>query len=329
MAINRRSILGLAIAYAGASALGVPSIAQAGAYPEKPVTVYIGFSAGGPTDTVGRLLADKLSQKLGQTFIVENRAGASGAVAANLLKKAKPDGYTLMLGSSSTLSIIPYVQKGIQYDVLKDFTSIALVASYPYYLAVPADSTFKTFDELIAYGRDKNNQLTYASAGTGAVNHLAGEWLKDETKINALHAPYKGDSAAIPDLIAGRIDFALLAGIVALPQAEAGKLRILASASSSPDKSAPNIEIIGQDKVPGFEAEPWNGLMGPAGLPEDIVTTLNTAVNEILSDPVVKAQLLKLDQYPFSSTPNEFRQRIKDQSARWAGIIKKANIVIE
>lgn len=146
---------------------------------------------------------------------------------------------------------------------------------------------------------------------------------------HALHAPYKGDSAAIPDLIAGRIDFALLAGIVALPQAEAGKLRILASASSSPDKSAPNIEIIGQDKVPGFEAEPWNGLMGPAGLPEDIVTTLNTAVNEILSDPVVKAQLLKLDQYPFSSTPNEFRQRIKDQSARWAGIIKKANIVIE
>ena len=329
MAINRRSILGLVIACAGASALGMSSIAHAGVYPEKPVTVYIGFSAGGPTDTVGRLLADKLSQKLGQTFIVENRAGASGAVAANLLKKAKPDGYTLMLGSSSTLSIIPYVQKGIQYDVLKDFTSIALVASYPYYLAVPADSAFKTFDELIAYGRDKNNQLTYASAGTGAVNHLAGEWLKDETKINALHAPYKGDSAAIPDLIAGRIDFALLAGIVALPQAEAGKLRILASASSSPDKSAPNIEIIGQDKVPGFEAEPWNGLMGPAGLPKDVVTTLNTAVNEILSDPAVKAQLLKLDQYPFSSTPDEFRQRIKDQSARWAGIIKKANIVIE
>jgi len=329
VAINRRSILGLVIACAGASALGMSSIAHAGVYPEKPVTVYIGFSAGGPTDTVGRLLADKLSQKLGQTFIVENRAGASGAVAANLLKKAKPDGYTLMLGSSSTLSIIPYVQKGIQYDVLKDFTSIALVASYPYYLAVPAGSAFKTFDELIAYGRDKNNQLTYASAGTGAVNHLAGEWLKDETKINALHAPYKGDSAAIPDLIAGRIDFALLAGIVALPQAEAGKLRILASASSSPDKSAPNIEIIGQDKVPGFEAEPWNGLMGPAGLPKDVVTTLNTAVNEILSDPAVKAQLLKLDQYPFSSTPDEFRQRIKDQSARWAGIIKKANIVIE
>src|SRR3546814_8710032 len=139
-----------------------------------------------------------------------------------------------MLGSSSTLSIIPHVQTSVQYDALKDFTSIALVASYPYYLAVPADSQFKTFDDLIAYGRDKSHQLSYASAGTGAVNHLAGEWLKEETGINALHVPYKGDSAAMPDLISGRVDYALLAGIVALPQVEAGKLRVLASASSCP-----------------------------------------------------------------------------------------------
>lgn len=329
MAINRRFILGVAAACIGAAALGVSSFAYAADYPQKPVTVYIGFSAGGPTDTVGRLLADKLSQKLGKTFIVENKAGASGVVAANLVKKAEPDGYTLMLGSSSTLSIIPHVQKNIQYDALKDFTSVALVASYPYYLLVPAGSQFKTFDDLIAYGRDQSNQLSYASAGTGAVNHLAGEWLKEEMGINALHVPYKGDSAAMPDLIAGRVDFALLAGIVALPQVEAGKLRILASASSSPDKGAPNVEIIGQGKIPGFDAEPWNGLMGPAGLPEQVVSTLNAAVNEVLSEPEVKAQLLTLDQYPFTSTPDQFKKHIEDQSARWAGIIKKANIVIE
>src|SRR3546814_8807337 len=125
-------------------------------YPQKPVTFYFGFSAGGPTDTVGRLLADKLSQKLGQTFVVENKVGSSGVVAANLVKKAEPDGYTLMLGSSSTLSIIPHVQKSVQYDALKDFTSIALVASYPYYLAVPEDSQFKTFHYLISYGRHKS-----------------------------------------------------------------------------------------------------------------------------------------------------------------------------
>ncbi|MCC2595839.1 tripartite tricarboxylate transporter substrate binding protein [Pusillimonas sp. MFBS29] len=329
MSINRRSMLGLAAACIGAAALGVSSFAHAAGYPDKPVTVYIGFSAGGPTDTVGRLLADKLSQKLGQTFVVENKVGASGVVAANLVQKAKPDGYTLMLGSSSTLSIIPHVQKNIQYDAINDFTPVALVASYPYYLAVPADSPFKTLDDLIAYGRDKNNELSYASAGTGAVNHLAGEWLKEETGIKALHVPYKGDSAAMPDLIAGRVDYALLAGIVALPQVEAGKLRVLASASSSPDKGAPNIEIIGQKTAPGFDAEPWNGLMGPAGMPEDVVSTLNTAVNEVLSDPEVKARLLTLDQYPFTSTPAQFKQHIKDQSSRWAGIIKSANIVIE
>lgn len=329
MAVNRRAVLGLAAACISAAALGVSPLAQAAGYPEKPVTLYIGFSAGGPTDTVGRLLADKLSQKLGQTFVVENKAGASGVVAANLVKKADPDGYTLMLGSSSTLSIIPHVQKNIQYDSVKDFTPVALVASYPYYLAVPADSRFKTLDELIEYGRDDKNQLSYASAGTGAVNHLAGEWLKQETKINALHVPYKGDSAAMPDLIANRVDFALLAGIVALPQVEVGKLRVLASASSSPDKGAPNIEIIGQKQVPGFDAEPWNGIMGPAGMPEEVVRTLNAAVNEVLSDPEVKARLLTLDQYPFTSTPDQFKQHIEDQSSRWAGIIKNAGIVIE
>lgn len=329
MGNKRRSVLGLAVACLGSAVLGFSPLAQAAGYPEKPVTVYIGFSAGGPTDTVGRLLADRLSQKLGQTFVVENKVGASGVVAANLLKKAEPDGYTLMLGSSSTLSILPHVQKGIQYDSVKDFTPVALVASYPYYLAVPSTSRFKTFDELIEYGRKPGNQLTYASAGTGAVNHLAGEWLKQETGVNALHVPYKGDSAAMPDLISDRVDYALLAGIVALPQVEVGKLRVLASASSAPDKGAPNIEIIGQSKVPGFDAEPWNGLMGPAGMPQHIVDTLNTAVNEILSDAEVQERLLTLDQYPFTSTPDEFRQHIEDQSARWAGIIKSAGIVIE
>lgn len=329
MVVKRRFFLGLAAICLGAGVSGVASLAHAAAYPEKPVSVYVGFSAGGPTDMVARLLADKLGQKLGQTFVIENKAGASGAVAANLLKKASPDGYTLMLGSSSTLSIIPHVKKDIQYDAVKDFTPVALVASYPYYLAVPAGSKFKTFDDLVAFGRGANNQLSYASAGTGAVNHLAGEWLKEETKMNALHVPYKGDSSAVTDLIAGRIDFALLAGVVALPQVEAGKLRILASASSAPDKGVSGIEVIGQTKVPGYAAEPWNGLMGPAGMPEQVVKTLNAAVNEVLADPDVKAQLLKLDQYPFQSTPDQFRKHIEDQSSRWAAIIKKSGIVIE
>lgn len=329
MLMNRRVVLGLAALCMGAGVFSASAPAQAAAYPDKPVTIYIGFSAGGPTDMVGRLLAEKLGQKFGQSFIVENRAGASGAVAANLVRKRAPDGYTLMLGSSSTLSIIPYIQKGIEYDAIRDFTPIALVASYPYYLVVPADSKFKNFSDLIAYGREKDSRLSFASAGTGAVNHLAAEWLKSETHINAMHVPYKGDSAAVTDLIAGRVDFALLAGVVALPQVRAGKLRILASASSSPDKGVQGVMVIGQKEIPGYAAEPWNGLMGPAGMPKEIVATLNTAVNQIMSDPEVKAKLLKLDEYPYSSTPEQFKQYIQDQSSRWEGIIKKSHIVIE
>lgn len=318
--LRRALAAGAALAAAGALAAG---------YPDRPVTIHVGFSAGGPTDIVARVLAEKLTQKFGQSFIVDNRPGASGAVAANLVRKAAPDGYTLMIGSSSTLSIIPAIHKGTQYDAIKDFTSIALVASYPYYLAVPAASRFRTYGDLIAYGRQKDHQLTYASAGNGAVNHLAGEWFKSGARIHALHVPYKGDSAAVGDLIAGRVDFAFLAGVVALPQAQAGKLRILASASASPDRGSPGIAVIGQKEFPGFAAEPWNGLMGPAGMPPDVVRTLNAAVNEIMGSAEVKAKLLSLDQYPFTGTPDQFKQYIQQQSAHWAGIIQTTQIVLE
>lgn len=322
MHITRRLLL-------STTGLAFSTLAAAAGYPEKPVNITVGFSAGGPTDIVARLLAEKLTQKFGQSFIIENKAGASGAVAANLVKKAAPDGYTLMIGSSSTLSIIPYVQKGVQFDPIKDFTPIALVASYPYYLTVPPDSRFKSYDELVNFAKQKGNQLTYASAGNGAINHLAGEWFKSDTGINALHVPYKGDSAAVIDLAAGRVDFAFLAGVVAIPQTQAGKLRILASASSAADKGLKDTLVIGQQKLPGFSAEPWNGLMGPAGLPAEVVSKLNAAVNEIMSTPDVKARLLALDQYPFTSTPAQFKDYIQKQSTHWAGVIKKSNIVLD
>lgn len=312
-----------------AAAFTLPASVLAAGYPEKPVTITVGFSAGGPTDIVARILAEKLTQKLGQSFIIDNKTGASGAVAANLIKKAAPDGYSLMIGSSSTLSIIPYIQKGVQFNPIKDFTPIGLVASYPYYLAVSPDSKFKTYDDLVEFGREKKNNLTYASAGNGAINHLAGEWFKSSTEINALHVPYKGDSAAVVDLSSNRVDFAFLAGVVAIPQVQAGKLRVLASASSDPAKGMQNTPVIGQKKVPGFAAEPWNGLMGPAGLPKEVVTKLNTAINEIMSDPEVKAKLLTLDQYPFTGTPEQFTDYIQKQSSHWAEIIKKSSITLD
>lgn len=325
----KRAFLKAVVAAVAGLAVSGTAFAQSSNYPERPVTIVLGFSAGGPTDVIARILADKLSSKFGQSFVVDNKAGASGTVAANIVKNAKPDGYTLMLGSSSTLSIVPNIRKDVQYDPIKDFTAIALVANYPYFLIAPGTSKFKTYDDLVEQGKDPSAKLSYASAGPGAVNHLAAEWFKAETKINATHIPYKGDSAAISDLIAGRVDFAFIAGAAALPHLDSGRLKLLASASSVPGRGGENVTTIGQDKIEGFSAEPWNGLMGPAGLPEDIVKKLNAAVNEVMNDPEVTTKLSAMEQYAFTGTPEFFTNYIAEQTQRWAKIVADANISVE
>lgn len=311
-------------------ALGATASAQTagGEWPTRPVNVVVGFAAGGPTDVVARILADNLSTYFKQSFVVDNKAGASGGVAAMQVKQAAPDGYTLMFGSSSTLSIIPTLQK-TSYDPLRDFTAIGLVASYPYFLVTPASSKITSLDELIKQGRNPASQLSYGSAGPGAVNHLAGEWFKYEAKINAVHIPYKGDSAVVTDLVAGRLDFAFLAGSVALPQAKAGKMRLLASASAVPGRGGEGIPTLGEQRFKGYAAEPWNGLLAPKGISLPIVAKLNAAVNQIMNRPDVVARLAAMEQYPLTGTPQQFTDHIKTQTERWAAVIQSANIKVE
>lgn len=326
----RRPFIAAALAAALATAFALPAIAQpAGDYPNRPVTIYIGFTAGGPTDVVGRMLAEGLSRKFNQNFIVDNRAGANGGLAAQLLKKAAPDGYTLMIGSSGTLSISPNIQKNLAYDPVKDFTPIGLVANYPYFLVVPSTSPFQSYDDLVKKGREPGSDLTFASAGGGSVNHLAGEWFSHEAKIKTTHVPYKGDSAAVADIVAGRVDFAFLAGAAALPQVKVGKMRLLASASATPGRGGPGVMTIGESRIKGFAAEPWNGLMGPAGLPPEVVAKLNAAINEVMNRKDMVAQLEQLEQYPFTGTPERFATHIKEQTARWADVVKVANIKVD
>lgn len=313
-----------------ALALGSTALAQtAGSdWPTRPVTIVVGFAAGGPTDVVARILADNLSTHFKQSFVVDNKAGASGGVAAMQVRQAAPDGYTLMFGSSSTLSIIPTLQK-TSYDPLRDFTAIGLVASYPYFLVVPASSSIISLDELLKQGRNPASKLSYGSAGNGAVNHLASEWFKHEAKIDAVHIPYKGDSAAVTDLVAGRLDFAFLAGAVALPQAKAGKMRLLASASAVPGRGGEGLPTLGEQRFKGYAAEPWNGLMGPKGVPQPIVAKLNAAVNQIMNRPDVVARLAAMEQYSLTGTPQQFTDHIKAQTERWAAVIQSANIKVD
>lgn len=303
------------------------NVSMASDYPTKPVTLVIGFSAGGPTDIVGRYLAQKLSDELGQSVVVENRAGATGVIALQSVKKASPDGYTLMLGSSSTLSIEPIYKKKVQYDVLKELTPIGLVASYPYVLVVPESSPFKTVGELIAAAKKDPGKLVFASAGNGAVNHLAGEWFKSETGADITHVPYRGDSAAVADLIAGRIDMAFLSIIAADPQVESKKMRVLAIASENASPLKPNLKTVAEEaNIEGFSAEPWNGVLGPAGMPKDVVEKLNKAITKVMNTDEAKARLFSLGQIPFTGTPEEFTNHIVSQTERWDAVIKNAKI---
>lgn len=327
---SKRAFLLRSVALAGALAVGGSALAQSASdWPARPVTIVVGFTAGGPTDVVARILAEQLTARFNQSFVVDNKAGAGGGVAATLVKKAAPDGYTLMFGSSGTLSIAPNLQKNLGYDSIRDFTAIGLVASYPYFLVVPSTSTMTTFEEFLKKGRDPAANLTYASAGNGAVNHLAGEWFKAETGVKSVHVPYRGDSAAVTDLVGGRVDWAFLAGAAALPQVKSGKMRILASASATPGRGGEGLLTLGESRYKGFAAEPWNGLMAPAGLPQPIVAKLNTAINEIMNRKDIVEKLAVMEQYPLTGTPQQFTTHIKEQTERWGSVIKTADIKAE
>jgi len=297
-------------------------------YPNRPVTIIVGFTAGGPTDAVARILAEQLSVKFGQTFLVDNKPGAGASIAAMLVKKAKPDGYTLMFASNGALTINPQIER-LAYDPIHDFVPIGLVANYPYFVVTSATSPIQTLDDLLKKGREPESNLTFASAGVGVLNHLAGEWFAHEAKIKAKHIPYKGDSATIADLIAGRVDFAFLAGAAAFPQVKAGKLRVLASASATPGRGGNGVLTLGESGFKGFAAEPWNGLMGPADLPRPIVAKLNAAINDIMNRQDVAARLAVMDVYPLTGTTEQFTGRIKEETLRWGQVIKMADIKTE
>lgn len=306
--------------------LGFGASASA-SYPDRPINLIIGFSAGGPTDVVARYVAKGLSKELGQPVIAVNRPGASSQLALNLVKRAAPDGYTLFFGSNGALSIQPAYKKSVDYDVLKDFVPVGLTARYPYILVVPAGSPYQKVSELIAASRANPNGLTYASAGNGSLNHLASEWLRSGTGANLTHVPYKGDSDALHDVVAGRIDMAFFSAVVAQPQIDAGKLRALAIAAKTPLSVAPGLPtVISETGIENFTAEPWNGILAPAGLPDDIAQKLNQAINRVLSTEEAKSYLFSLGQYPFTGTTEEFRNHIASETKNWQQVIEKAGI---
>jgi tripartite-type tricarboxylate transporter receptor subunit TctC len=297
------------------------------AFPAKPVHIFVPYAAGGGVDILARTLGDVVSRQWGQTVVVENRPGAGGVVASQALVSAPPDGYTLIVVASGHATN-PFLYPKLPYDTFKDFTPISLLASSPNILLVRADSAFKTLSDVIAQARAKPGSLSFAHAGTGTSTHLAGELLKSLAKIDIEAIPYKGGAPAINDLLGGQIPMSFNNGPESVGQLEAGTVRAIAVTTAARAPFLPDVPSMGE-AVPGYDTEVWWGLLGPAGMPPDLVARLSHDFVAALNTDAVKERLSKLGALPIGSSPQAFDAKIHADYAKWGPIIQAAGIKAE
>jgi len=302
---------------------GPPARAQA-AYPSQPIKMIVPYPAGGTTDFLGRLVADQLRSGLGATVVVENKPGAGTALGAAEVAAAPPDGYTLLMATSTTLAINKALYKKLPYDPVKDFTPIALVAGVPFALVVNPQLPVKTLPEFIAYAKSKPG-LAYGSAGNGSPQHLGAEMLKAATGIDIRHVPYRSSVRAMLDVIAGHIPFMVMDLQPALPQIREGKLKVLGVTTPKRVAAAPNIPTLAEAGLAGFELVAWQGVVGPAGLPRPITDKLAAQIAKLVDDPQTRAKLTAIALEPLAeSTPDSFAAYVKTEVDRWAGIVRNS-----
>ena len=302
---------------------------EAETYPSRVVTVVVPYPAGGSVDGVARLLAQKLIESFGQSFIVENRAGgAGGIVGANYVAKAAPDGYTLMLTASIHV-VTPFLHKAVPYDVVTDFTPISLVAGGPLIVSTTAQTPAKTLKEFFDLVRKDPNKYTFATSSFGSAGHMAIELLKRDAGVNTLVVPYKGASPALTDLMSGQVQLIADPILSSLPLAKAGSIKALAITSTKRIDIAPEIPTVAESGMKGFDFGSWYGLWGPKGLPADLVTTIQAEVARIVQRPEVRERFALLGFEPLGSTPDYFAGYIKAEMAKYQQIIKDANIKAE
>jgi tripartite-type tricarboxylate transporter receptor subunit TctC len=308
--------------------LGVYPALAAEAYPVRPIRHIVGFAPGGSTDLVARIMAGKLTEALGQQVIVDNRPGAGGSIAASMVAKAAPDGYTTY-HAGITMAINPALRKDLPYHPLRDFTPISLVAKLPTVLMVNASAPPKTVKEFVAHARANPGKLNYASSGAGAAPHLAMELFKKMAGIQLTHVPYKGSAPALNDLMAGNV-YCMFDNLpAALSQIKAGRVRALAVGTLQRSNQIPDVPTIAESGYPDFEVTVWYGMFAPAGLPKPVLTKLNSNVQAILRMPDVQKRFEELSAVPSPMTPEQFSAFLKSEVARWATVIREAGITVE
>lgn len=309
---------------AGVLTFAVPQLASAQSWPTKPIKLIIPFNAGGTTDILGRLLAQQLTKDLGQNVIVENKGGAGGNIAAEYVAQSPADGYTIMLASGSMLTVNPNLYKRLPVNYSKDFVNITNVASGPMMLSVSNKTPVKNLNEFITYAKTKD--LNFGSAGIGSQVHMAGENLTYAANIPATHVPYKGESAAINDLVAGQIDFMVGNLTAATGFAKNGQIKPIAVTSAKRVKQLPDVPTVAESGIPGFESTGWFGLVAPAGTPKAITDKIYAATVKAVNSEAMKKSLDMNGLTPVVNTQDEFNAQIKAESANWEKVIKGRNI---
>jgi tripartite-type tricarboxylate transporter receptor subunit TctC len=298
-------------------------------YPTKPIKLIVPFPPGGGTDIMSRVVAQKLGDMNKWTVVVDNRPGAGGNIGVEAAARSAPDGYTIVMGQTSNLAINPTLFKSLPYDPLKDLVPVALVGEGPIALAVRAESPYRTLADLIAAAKAKPGAVTMASPGNGTVAHLTGVRLMQATGVKFEHIPYKGASAAIPDLLGGNVDFYLASVPSVASHVHSGKLRVLAVTSDKRSPIFPDVPTVGESGYKGFSAVTWFGILAPAGTPKAVVDKLNAAINKALADPGVRKSIQQEGGEVLGGTEEHFAQLMKSELAAWSPIVRQSGAKVD
>ena len=303
--------------------------AQAGSYPTKPIRLVVPFPPGGATDILARAIGQRFSEVLGQPVIVDNRPGAGGNIGSELVAKAAPDGYTLLMGTVGTHAINPSLYAKMPYDHVKDFAPVILVAGVPNVLVVHPSVPARTVGEFIAYAKANPGKLNFASSGSGTSIHLAGELFKVMAGVQMTHIPYKGSAPAIQDLLGGQVQLMFDNLPSALPQIKAGKLRALAVTSANRTPALPDVPTVAEAGLAGFEASSWFGVLAPAGTPPATIARLNAEGVKWLATPEAKERMHNLGANAAGGTPEDFAAHIRAETVKWARVVKDSGAKAE
>ena len=323
---SRRSQLG--IAALTLLALAQPVLAQSPAWPQRPIKLIVPFAAGGNTDGIARLTAERISQSLGQPVIVENKAGANGAIAADFVAQSPPDGYTLFMAAMPVLAILPTITK-TKFDPLRDFVPVSNVGSNPFVMAISSSVPAKNLREFVAYAKKNDGKLNFASGGSGSVSHLSPVLFLKRANLKMTHISYKGGGPAVADLLGGQVQmyFGNLSELA--PHADGGKIRIIGVSSLERAKQIPDVPTFAESGFPGFKTLTWNGVVAPAGTSPAIVNRVAAAVQDAVGKPEFRARLWQIGVDPIGDTPAQFSQTLRSDITTWTEAAKASNLKID